>query len=153
MRPTRPGPEDEARRGQGHPKATQDPSPVSKLLLVHFVHRSTLVYYRSLGEGCPNGKFSEERCVCVYARVACVMERRRMLAGQIRGSECTAPAPAAARILDWVLSRFCLGFVSPHLPQTPYHPTGGVISMESIFPIGKRICHYSTSVADLCVCV
>ena len=27
--------------------------------------------YRSLGEGCPNGKFSEERCVCVRARGLC----------------------------------------------------------------------------------
>ena len=26
---------------------------------------------RSLGEGCPNGKFSEERCVCVRARGLC----------------------------------------------------------------------------------
>ena len=68
--------------------------------------------------------------MCVYERVACVMERRRMLAGQIRGSECTAPAapPAAARILDWVLSRFCLGFVSVFSRPT-YHPTGGVIGI------------------------
>ena len=28
-----------------------------------------------------------------------------------------------------VLSRFCLGLVSPLLPQTPYHPTGGVIGI------------------------
>ena len=48
-----------------------------------------------------------------------------MLAGQIRGSECTAAAAAAApaRILDWVLSRFCLGFVSvlsrPTSPKLP----------------------------------
>ena len=57
----------------------------------------------------------------MYERVAGVMERRRVLAGQIRGSQCTAAASAAsaARILDWVclgfvsvLSRFCLGVVS-----------------------------------------
>ena len=87
-------------------------------------------------------------------RGACVMERRRLLTGQTRGSKCTSAAAAAAaaaarisavfvsvlsrRCLGFclvvvsvvsVLSRFCLGFVSPHLPQTPYHPTGGVIGM------------------------
>ena len=46
-------------------------------------------------------------------RGACVMERRRLLTGQIRGSKCTAPAPAAPRIsavFVSVLSRRCLGF-------------------------------------------
>ena len=61
------------------------------------------------GRGAQTGN-SLQRGVCVYERVACVMERRRMLAGQIRGSECTSSPPA--RILDWGLSRFCLGFVS-----------------------------------------
>ena len=76
------------------------------------------------GRGAQTGN-SLKRGVCVYERVACVMERRRMLAGQIRGSECTVPAspPAAARILDSVLSRFCLGFVSvlsrPTSPKLP----------------------------------
>ena len=139
------------------------------------------------GRGAQTGN-SLKRGVCVYERVACVMERRRMLAGQIRGSECTAAS--AARILDWVLSRFCLGCLgvvsvlsrcclgdvsvlsrfclgvvsvlsrccflwkhtvethcgntlwthcgntllkhtvdTPHLPQSPYHPTGGVIGI------------------------
>ena len=73
------------------------------------------------GRGAQTGN-SLKRGVYVCERVACVMERRRMLAGQIRGSECTA-ASAAARILDWVLSRFCLGFVSvlsrPASPKLP----------------------------------
>ena len=101
--------------------------------------------YRSLGEGDPNGKFSEERCMCVRARGLCG-ERWQMLPGQNRGSKCTAAAAAPARISTVlsrllsrcclrclgfvsVLSRFCLGLVSPLLPQTPYHPTGGVIGI------------------------
>ena len=34
-----------------------------------------------------------------------------------------------------VLSRFCLGLVSPLLPQTPYHPTGGVIDIIFVLNI------------------
>ena len=88
--------------------------------------------------------------MCVRARGLCG-ERWQMLPGQNRGSKCTAAAAAAristvlSRLLSRcclrclrfvsVLSRFCLGVVSPLLPQTPYHPTGGVIgtSILSIY--------------------
>ena len=123
--------------------------------------------YRSLGVGCPNGKCSAEKCVCVCvcvrARGLCG-ERRRLLTGQTRGSQCTSSSSAAparisaGRCLGFVslLSRFCLGFVSfclgfvsvvsvlsrfylgfvsPHLPQTPYHPTGGVIGIYMLLKL------------------
>ena len=32
---------------------------------------TSILLNRSLGEGCPNGKFSEERCMCVRARGLC----------------------------------------------------------------------------------
>ena len=82
-----------------------------------------LCYIGVWGRGAQTGN-SLKRGVYVCERVACVMERWLMLAGQIRGSECTAAAAAPpARILDWVLSRFCLGFVSvlsrPASPKLP----------------------------------
>ena len=87
---------------------------------------------RSLGEGDPNGKFSEERCTCVRARGLCG-ERWLMLPGQNRGSECT-PAPPPARIsavfvsvVVSVLSRFCLGCL-------------GFVSVLSRFCLGVVSC-------------
>ena len=68
------------------------------------------------GRGAQTGN-SLKRGVCVYERVACVMERRRMLPGQIRGSKCTsaaasssAAAPRISAVFVSVLSRRCLGF-------------------------------------------
>ena len=87
------------------------------LRLVLFVE-DTLLSIGVWGRGAQTGN-SLKRGVCVCERVARVMERWRMLAGQIRGSDYTAPVPAPAdRILDWVLSRFCLGPTSPKLPIT-----------------------------------
>ena len=90
--------------------------------------------YRSLGEGCPNRKFSEERCVCVRARGLCdgeVADARWANPG-LRvycSCFCSCCCPDLGLGFVSVLSRFCLGVVSPHLPQTPYHPTGGVIGI------------------------
>ena len=96
--------------------------------------RSCAQKYRSLGEGCPNGKFSEERCVCVRARGLCdgeVADARWANPG-LRVyccCCCCCSCPDLGLGFVSVLSRFCLGVVSPHLPQTPYHPTGGVIGI------------------------
>ena len=85
--------------------------------------------------GVADGKFSEERCVCVCVRARGLCDGEAADARWadpglgVHCSSCCCSCPDLGLGFVSVLSRFCLGVVSPRLPQTPYHPTGGVIGI------------------------
>ena len=85
---------------------------------LEYIYIYTYLLYQSLGEGCPNGKFSEERCVCVRARGLCDGEAADApWANPGLGVYCCSCPDLGRFCLGFVLvlsrlSRFCLGFVS-----------------------------------------
>ena len=81
-------------------------------------------------------------CVCVRARGLCdgeAADARWANPGlRVYCCFCFCSCPDLGLGFVSVLSRFCLGVVSPHLPQTPYHPTGGVIGIYMVLRMSMQ---------------
>ena len=105
----------------------------------------------------PNGKFSEERCVCMCKRVACVARGGRCSLGK-PGAHCVLLLllllrPGSRPAVVTVLSRFCLGFVS--VVSVLSRCCLGVVSVLSRFFLGvvlvlSRCCTGFVSVLSRC---